>query len=232
MSLWGEWGRGTAHWGSSRPHVLWTHNFILPRLVARCPGLADVIGEIWKRKSRVSPQNTQGGCALPGVTSGSPQPTLPRTPWLTHSLGAQALVLELLVRSVGVDDEVLHAGAGELLLHTTLGVRDEAAARVCWQSCHLPAAPAAVWGRGWGEDGQKRGRGGKGGPVLPRTGAQPPGTDTQGPNPAQGLPGQPELSRTRHLPRARHRDIGPRPPHQAGKPRRGPGSGARGARIH
>jgi len=125
-----------------------THDFVLPRLVARCPGLADAIGEIWKRK-RLSPQKHPG--RHPGV------PTFPQPPpGLTHALGAQALVLELLVGGVGVDDEVLHAGAGELLLRTTPGVRGEAAARACRQRCRLPAAPAAVWG-------QERGAGGWGG---------------------------------------------------------------------
>lgn len=92
-----------------------------------------------EEKSRRSPQNTWGAYAIPGSISATqgPQLTLPQSPWLTHSLGAQALVLELLKGSVGVDDEVLHTGAGKLLLHTGHSAKEDS--RVCQQGCRLSA---------------------------------------------------------------------------------------------
>lgn len=52
-------------------------------------------------------------------------------------LGAQALVPELLIGSVGVDDEVLHKGADDLYMVPS--IKEEVDMRVCQQSCRLSA---------------------------------------------------------------------------------------------
>lgn len=106
-------GHGTGGPSLGNP-ALRTHYFVLPGLVAGRSALADAVGEI-----------CESGVEWSGVWRHlSPPAPPPPGPPLTHTIGAQAFVLELLEGGVGVDDEVLHAGAGELLLQAEQQVKD------------------------------------------------------------------------------------------------------------
>ena len=105
-----------------------------------------------------------------------PLPPLPPPgPPLTHAVGAQPFVLELLEGGVGVDDEVLHAGAGELLLQAQRRVRTRGGSRTPGVGRRTGGAmarlgPGAALGRSDGSAWAARARRGP----DPASGAPPP----------------------------------------------------------